>query len=121
MLILGVDGSFSVLSFIDSTDNLRVVPPIPQQQVVRLAATARVILSWSDSTVKVWRIEEIDEFEFDGDDCISKRYLLEMELNVIFPLYEAYCRARRVFQLLQSPLMPNIFWLQHYRIPNYSP
>lgn len=83
MLILGVDGSFSVLSFMDSTDNLRVVPPIPQQQLVRLAATARVILSWSDSTVKIWRIEEIDESEFDGDDRISKRYLLEMELNVI--------------------------------------
>lgn len=83
MLTSGVDGSFSVLSFLNSKENLRVVPPIPQQQVVKLATAARVLLSWSDNQVKLWRIEEIHESEFDSDDRISKRYLLEMELNVI--------------------------------------
>ena len=70
------------MSFIGSERNLRVVPPIPQQQVVRLAPTARVLLAWSDDRIKIWRIEEINKPEFYGDDRIEKRYLLEMELNV---------------------------------------
>ena len=78
----GVDGSFSVLSFIGSEQKLRVVPPIPQQQVVRLAPTARILLTWSDDRIKIWRIEEINQPEFYADDRIEKRYLLEMELNV---------------------------------------
>lgn len=81
-LTLGVDRSFSVLSFTDSTDNLRVVPPVPQEQVVELATDARLLLSWSDNRVKMWRIEQINEAEHDEEDQISKRYLLDMTLNV---------------------------------------
>ena len=78
-----MDRSFSVLSFADGDDNLRVMPPVPQEQVVKLARNARYLLSWAESQVKIWQIEEIDVTMFD-EDRISKRYLLEMNLDVIF-------------------------------------
>ena len=77
-----MDRSFSVLSFVDAEDNLRVMPPVPQEQIVRLARNARHLLSWTESQVKIWQIEEIDDTLYD-EDRISKRYLLEMNLNVI--------------------------------------
>jgi hypothetical protein len=63
--------------------------PSPQQAVVKLAAAARLLLSWTDSQVKIWRVEEIGEAELDGEDRIEKRYLLEMEFNVMPNLYVA--------------------------------
>jgi hypothetical protein len=80
-LTVGVDRTFSVLSFVDTEENLRVVPPVPQEQVVKLAKNARYLLSWTDNQVKVWQVEEIDDTLYD-EDRISKRYLLEMSLNV---------------------------------------
>jgi len=77
----GVDGSLSVLSFGDSWDNLRVIPPIPQEQIVSLAPKARLLVHWLESQVKIWQIEM--PCEAYGDDyTISKRYVLEMQLNV---------------------------------------
>src|SRR5271170_730400 len=75
-LTIGVDGSLSVLSFVDGEDNLRVAPPVPQEQIVRLAKEARLLLNWSENQVKLWEFEEI------VDERIQKRYLLNMELNV---------------------------------------
>ena len=71
-----------MLSYVGSKENLRVIPPVPQQQIVSLATTARLLLHWSDRQVKIWRVEEIGEAEFDGEERIEKRYLLEMDLNV---------------------------------------
>jgi hypothetical protein len=84
VLMLGVDRTFSVLSFVDSQENLRVLPPVPQERVVSLANKARMLLNWSDNKVKIWRIEEINESEFEDEDKIEKRYLLEMDLNVLY-------------------------------------
>jgi hypothetical protein len=81
-LTVGVDRTFSVLSFVDTEENLRVVPPVPQEHVVKLAKNARFLLSWTDNQVKIWQVEEIDDTLYD-EDRISKRYLLEMNLNVI--------------------------------------
>jgi hypothetical protein len=63
------------LSFANSEENLRVIAPVPQ--VVRLAKNARLLLSWSDNQVKIWKVEPVL-----GDDLISKRFLLEMTINV---------------------------------------
>jgi hypothetical protein len=71
-----------VLSFVDTEENLRVVPPVPQEHVVKLAKNARFLLSWTDNQVKIWQVKEIDDTLYD-EDRISKRYLLEMNLNVI--------------------------------------
>ena len=86
-LIVGVDRTLSVLSFVEGNENLRVLPPVPQEQVVCLAPEARMLLSWSDNSVRIWKIEEVEEAVLDGEDYIEKRYLLEMNLSVIF-----YCR-----------------------------
>ena len=48
-----------------------------------LAAKARLLLCWSDNKVKIWRIDEIDESLLTEEAQIGKRYLLEMEFNVI--------------------------------------
>ena len=71
-----------MLSFVDTEENLRVVPPVPQEHVVKLARKARYLLSWTDNQVKVWQVEQIDGTVCD-EDRISKRYLLEMSLTVI--------------------------------------
>jgi hypothetical protein len=76
-----VDGGLSVLSFGDSWDNLRVIPPIPQEQIVSLAPEARLILHWFGNEVKIWCIEELGE-AYGDDYTITKRYLLEMRLTV---------------------------------------
>ena len=80
-MTVGIDRTFSVLSFVDTEENLRVVPPVPQEQVVKLAKNSRYLLSWGDNQVKIWQVEEIDDTLHD-EDRISKRYLLEMSLNV---------------------------------------
>jgi hypothetical protein len=98
-----------VLSFVDTEENLRVVPPVPQEQVVKLARNARYLLSWTDNQVKVWQVEEIDDTLYD-EDRISKRYLLEMTLNVIISQrFDADNRVRKTFQRLRSPRPENIF------------
>jgi U3 small nucleolar RNA-associated protein 4 len=76
----GVDRTFSVISLVDSkTDNLRVLPPVPQDRVVSLAATSRLLLSWSDNEVKVWQIDDVNGTDLEG---IAKRYLIQMIFNV---------------------------------------
>ena len=85
-MTLGLDRTFSVLSFKDSGENLRVVPPIPQEQIVKLAKNSRLLLTWSDNHVKVWRIEEITQAEYDGDEQIETRFLLDMKCNVVHNL-----------------------------------
>lgn len=77
----GVDRSFSVLFFTDNVENLRVLPPVPQERVVKLATGARILLNWSDNHVRLWRVEEISDHEFAGEQ-IENRYLLEMEFKV---------------------------------------
>jgi len=84
-LIIGVDRTFSVLSFVDSEENLRVLPPVPQERVVSLAGKARILLNWSDNKVKLWKIEEINQTAMEDEDRIEKRYLLEMDFNVPTP------------------------------------
>lgn len=77
----GVDRTFSVISLVDSkTENLRVLPPVPQDRVVSLAATSRLLLSWSDNEVKIWQIDDIKGADLEG---IAKRYLIQMIFNVI--------------------------------------
>jgi hypothetical protein len=82
-LTAGIDRTFSVLSQVDDSDNenLRVLPPVPQDRVVKLAADARVLLSWSDREVKVYQIDNINESEVQ-DVEIGKRFLLQMDFNV---------------------------------------
>jgi hypothetical protein len=63
------------------TENLRVLPPVPQDRVVKLAPDARVLLSWSDREVKVYQINNINETEV-LDVEIRKRFLLQMDFNV---------------------------------------
>ena len=77
--------------------------PTPQQSVVKLAAAARLLLSWTDNQVKIWRVEEIGEAEFEGEDRIEKRYLLEMEFNVMSILYGVNDRMKRIFPRLLYP------------------
>ena len=93
----------------DSQEYLWIMPPSPQQPVVKLAAAARLLFSWTDSHVKIWRVEEINEAEFEGDDRIEKRYLLEMEFNVSFISSGADYRTKRIFQRLLYPRMESIF------------
>jgi U3 small nucleolar RNA-associated protein 4 len=81
-LTKGVDRTLAVLSFRDSIEKLRVIPPVPQKSVVSLAPKARFLLSWSDTVVKAWKIEEGNTAGSECDEQISKRYLLEMEFNV---------------------------------------
>jgi U3 small nucleolar RNA-associated protein 4 len=76
----GVDRSLSVLFFNNGIENLRVLPPVPQARVVKLAREARILLSWQDNHVRLWRVEEIANHEFAGDQ-IENRYLLEMEFK----------------------------------------
>lgn len=78
----GVDRTFSVLSFVDSKENLRVLPPVPQERIVSLAGKARILMNWSDNKVKFWKIEEINEAAMEDEEPIEKRYLLEMDFNV---------------------------------------
>jgi hypothetical protein len=80
--LTGVDRTFSVLSFVDGKENLRVLPPVPQERIVKLASKARILLNWSDNKIKLWKIEEINEAEMDDEEKIEKRYLLEMDFNV---------------------------------------
>lgn len=77
--------------------------PSPQQPVVKLAAAARLLLSWTDTQVKIWRVEEIGGAEFEGVDHIEKRYLLEMEFNVMPILHSANDRMKRTFRQLLYP------------------
>jgi hypothetical protein len=77
----GVDGSLSVLSFGDSWDNLRVIPPTPQEPIVALAPEARLLVHWFENQVRVWSIDELGE-GYGGEYTINKRYVLEMKLNV---------------------------------------
>ena len=84
MVNAGVDRTFSVLSFVDSNDNLRVLPPIPQERVVSLANQSRMLLNWTDNRVKIWKLEEITKSDLE-EDKIEKRYLLDMTLNVHLP------------------------------------
>jgi len=83
--------------------------PSPQQPVVKLAAAARLLLSWTDSQIKIWKVEEIDAAEFDGEDRIEKRYLLEMEFNVIPSVYGANDRMKRTFRRLLYPRTASIY------------
>jgi len=76
----GVDRSLSVLTFTDRGENLRVLPPVPQERVVKLASESRILLNWSDNHIRLWRVEQITNHEFAGEQ-IENRYLLEMELN----------------------------------------
>jgi WD40 repeat protein len=76
----GVDRSLSVLSYTPEEENLRVLPPVPQERVVKLAPEARILLNWSDNHIRLWRIEGINNDEFAGEQ-IENRYLLEMELK----------------------------------------
>lgn len=108
MLTSGVDRSFSVLSFKDSGENLRVVPPIPQEQIVILAKNDRLLLSWSDSHVKLWKLEEVRTLESDGEDQIGIRFLLEMQLSVFPCLPYADNRRKKISLPSLYPQMVNI-------------
>ena len=121
MLIIGVDRTFSVLSFVNGKENLRVLPPVPQEQIVKLAGKARILLTWSDNKVKLWKIEEINESETEGEEKIEKRYLLEMDFNV--SLLWVICltsRMRNIFQQQQSLPTENISLYRLYHIQNSS-
>ena len=78
----GVDRTFSVLSFTETGEQLRVLPPVPQERTVTLAKDARFLLSWLDNKIKIWKVDDVEPAKADGEDQISKRYLVEMELNV---------------------------------------
>ena len=82
-LKIGLDRSFSVLWYVDSKEHLRVLPPVPQNRVMRFARNARSIFSWSDNEVKGWEIEVPTELWSEGDLEIKKRYLLKMTYNVL--------------------------------------
>ena len=64
-------------------ENLRVLPPVPQDPVVSLAANSRLLLSWSDNVVKIWQVDNINESNAEKEPRIEKRYLLQMAFNVI--------------------------------------
>jgi hypothetical protein len=71
----------------DGTENLRVLPPVPQERIVKVAGKARILFNWSDNKVKLWKIAQINEAEMEDEEKIEKRYLLEMDFNVL-PLRE---------------------------------
>jgi len=78
----GVDRTFSVLSFTETGEQLRVLPPVPQEHTVTLAQDARFLLSWLDNKIKIWQVDDVEPAKADEEDQIRKRYLVEMELNV---------------------------------------
>jgi len=77
----GVDRTFSVLSFTETGEQLRILPPVPQERTVTMAQDARFLLSWLDNKIKIWQVDDVEPAKAD-EDQIRKRYLVEMELNV---------------------------------------
>jgi hypothetical protein len=69
---------------VNSLENLRVLPPVPQDPVMRFASNARTIISWSENQVKGWKIEAPTQLEVEGEEEINKRYLLQMTCSVLF-------------------------------------
>ena len=121
MLIIGVDRTFSVLSFVNGKENLRILPPVPQEQIVKLAGKARILLTWSDNKVKLWKIEEINESETEAEEKIEKRYLLEMDFNVSLPWGNCLInRMRNIFRQQRYLPTENISLYRLYHIQNSS-